>query len=108
MQEISPGFVYTEMIQRACKCDSETAKSIYDQILPEVKFNTLMLNRCVNFVLQALKPEDVGSTVLHVLSTPIRVQVCTYETSNVQLHHMFYVNYQVHEMIMFSTSETRY
>lgn len=69
--EISPGFVYTEIIQRAFKCDNDTAKNIYDQIIPE-----------------ALKPENVASTVLHVLSTPSRVEV--------------------HEMIVFSTSETRF
>lgn len=39
LQEISPGFVYTEIIQRAFKCDNDTAKNIYDQIIPEVKFN---------------------------------------------------------------------
>ncbi|XP_065892158.1 dehydrogenase/reductase SDR family member 11-like [Dysidea avara] len=56
--EISPGHVYTEIAERAFKCDKDTAKAIFDQIAPE-----------------ALYPEDIASTVLHVLSSPPRVQV---------------------------------
>ncbi|XP_065892266.1 dehydrogenase/reductase SDR family member 11-like [Dysidea avara] len=56
--QISPGHVYTEIFERAFNISKEEAKNIFDQIASE-----------------ALYPEDIASTVLHVLSSPPRVQV---------------------------------
>ena len=40
-QEISPGHVYTEIAERAFKCDKDTAKVILDQIAPEVHISVI-------------------------------------------------------------------
>jgi len=49
-QEISPGHVYTEIAERAYKCDKDIGKAILDQVAPEVHISVISCRQVIKLL----------------------------------------------------------
>ena len=79
---MSPGLVRTQFLPRCNKVDDiEEGKMSYDKMVEGVSvcmysYRTSLSLTLYLVPLQPLEAEDIASSILYILSTPPRMQVC--------------------------------